>query len=794
MDAHASSGREYIMKTYRTTCRTSGLPPAIRNAWSLTLMLAATALVATPPDLAAQTGTLRVTVETEAGEVLPATTIVVEGTTLGAFTSSEGVALISGVPAGEQLVRATRPGYRLQTRNVTIVAGATAELAFTLSSSPIELGGIQVSVLRPDLRPELRVQDVQIQEANPHDIGAVMRTLPGLDAIRRGGLGLDPVVRGMRDTQVGSYVDGMRTLPGGPGGMDTPLSHVDPSAVRGMEVVKGPYALTWGSGNTNAVRIETNPLPPKGAGPVSGRFVLGHDTNLGATETGLEVRGAGDRLAYSISGAWRESGDYESGAGVMTPAGFTSGELRGRVGLFATPGSTVTLSGWHQGQRGIDYPGRPLDADFFDTYNASLRWGLTPAAGRLRSLDAMVYFYSVDHAMNNDLKPTAVANPDRMPPFAMDIVTTSNVEMVGGRVAAEFAPGGDWVVEVGGDGYTALHEAGSTNRNRDTGVVMMERLIWGDARLTNVGAFARFSHPIGRVSATGTVRVDRVEADADSASTFFLENASAGLATSETNPSGAVTFTLPVTASWSVSAGAGSVVRTADANERYSDRAPSKRAQIGAEFMGDPGIRPERSTQLDLWVEASYPRWAGSLNLFAQRIDDNITIQETDLPRQSPMSAPTVYRYVNGDARYQGVEASARVAVTDAWSVSTSTAWLRGEDVTLNEPVLGASPWRGDLAVRWEPATDGRFLEISGRAVKGQDRVSTTRGELTTPGYGVLDLQGGLPLPGGIYFRAGVNNVLDREYVNHLNARNPFTGLAVPEPGRVLFARMSVQF
>ena len=777
---------------------TSRHTTGIGSARTLLLFLGATlttlAALATPATADAQTGNLRVTVQTEQGDALSATTIVIDGTTTGAFTGPEGVALISGIPAGEQWVRASRPGYRIQSLSVTIVAGATADLSFTLSSTPIELGGIQVSVLRPDLRPELRIEAAQLQEANPHDIGAVLRTLPGLDAIRRGGLGLDPVVRGMRDTQVGSYVDGMRTLPGGPGGMDTPLSHVDPSAVREMEVVKGPYALTWGSGNTNAIRIETSPLPARGAGAVSGRLLLGHDTNLGATETGLEVRGAGDRIGYSVSGAWRESGDYESGGGSPTPAGFTSSELRGRVGLFAAPGSTVTISGWRQSQRNIDYPGRPLDADFFDTYNASLKWELAPAAGRLRNLDAMVYFYSVDHAMNNDQKPTSLANPNRMPPFAMDIVTTSNVGMVGGRIAGEFAPGGDWIVEIGGDGYTALHEAGSTNRNRDTGVVMMERLIWGDARVSNLGAFTRFSHPIGRVSATGTLRLDRVEADADSASTFFLENASAGLAVTETNPSGALTLTLPVTAYWSISAGAGSVVRTADANERYSDRAPSKRAQIGAEFMGDPGIRPERSTQFDLWLEASYPRWAGSLNLFAQRIDDNITIQDTDLPRQSPMSAPTVYRYVNGDARYQGVEASARVAVTDAWSLSTSTAWLRGEDVTLNEPVLGASPWRGDLAVRWEPATDGRFMEVSGRAVAGQDRVSTTRGELTTPGYGILDLQGGLPLPGGVFLRAGVNNVLDREYVNHLNARNPFTGLPVAEPGRVLFARMSVHF
>jgi iron complex outermembrane receptor protein len=744
--------------------------------------------------LSAQTGTIRASVQDAQGRPLANVTVRVEGTTLGAFTNRGGQATIMRVPVGERSVTASLLGYREQRASVTVTAGGPTDVTFALETSPLELSGIEVSVLRPDLRPDVRVEETQLQEENPHDIGAVMRALPGLDAIRRGGLGLDPVVRGLRDTQVGAYVDGMRTFSGGPGGMDTPLSHVDPAAIQGMEVMKGPYALTWGAGNMSAIRVETRPLPARGAARLSGRLRLGHDTNLSATESGLELAGAGDRMAYTASGVWRESGDYVSGADIETPAGFTSSEVRGRVGLFAGPSSTLTLSGWYQGQRDIDYPGRPLNAEFFDTYNGSLRWSHAPASGALRSLDAMAYYYTVDHAMNNDEKPTALPNPDRTPPFPMDILTASSVETVGGRLSTELVPGGDWTLEVGGDAYTAMHDASSTNRNRDTGMLMMERLIWGGAQLSDVGVFAKVDRPLGRLSASGTVRVDHVSAAADSASAFFLDNASSELASTETNLSGALTLLLPVTSSWSVSAGVGSVVRTADANERFSDRAPSKRAQIGAEFLGDPGLRPERSTQVDLWVETRYPRWAGSLNVFAQRIDDNITIEETDLPRQSPMSAPTVFRYMNGDARYRGAEASLRVAVTGALTASASTAYLWGRDVTLDEPALGVSPLRGDLGLRWEPRSDGSFLEATGRVVSDQQRVSGTRGEQATPGYETLDIQGGISLPGGVMARAGVNNLFDRAYTNHLNSRNPFTGVAVPEPGRVLFVRMSVRF
>ena len=764
----------------------SGARPIVLFAL-LILMIGAT------PALA-QVGDIRVSVTDAENRSVTNAAVRVEGTRLGAFTNADGQAILTDVPAGERSVTVSLLGYRDARFTVTVAPGRTVDFDVTLATAPIEVSGIEVSVLRPDLSPDLQVEEAQFQEENPHDVGAVMRSLPGLDAIRRGGLGLDPVVRGLRDTQVGAYVDGMRTFPGGPGGMDTPLSHVDPSAIKGMEVMKGPYALTWGAGNMSAIRVETQGLPPRGTTPVSGRFRAGYDTNLSAAETGVEFTGAGSGVAYAASGAWREGGDYTSGAGLETPSGFTSSEVRGRLGFFAGPASTLTLSGWYQGQRDIDYPGRPLDADFFDTYNGSLRWQHQPAAGVIRSFDAMAYVYSVDHAMNNDGKPTALANPDRMPPFPMDIVTVANTGVIGGRLATELTPGGDWKVEVGGDAYSALHDASSTVRNRDTGMLAMERVIWGGARITNVGLFVKGDRPLGRFSASGTVRVDRVEADADSASVFFEENASSDLASSETNLSGALTLSLPVTSRWSVSGGLGTVVRTADANERFSDRSPSKRAQIGAEFLGDPGIRPERSTQVDLWLDARYTRWAGSLNVFWQRIDDAITIEPTDLPRRSAMSAPTVFRYVNGDMRYRGAEATGRVALTDAVSLSASTAYLWAEDVTLDEPALGVSPWRGDLGVRWEPVADGAFVQLTGRFVADQERVSSTRGELATAGYETMDVHAGLPLPGGVTARVGVDNVFDRAYANHLNARNPFTGLTVPEPGRVLFARLSVRF
>jgi iron complex outermembrane recepter protein len=753
-------------------------------------------LLLSPSSLEAQVASLRVTTLTESGDPLAGVLLTFAGRGERGLTASDGRWTFSNLPAASLTLEASRPGYRSVTRTLDLSPGEIRELRLVLAPSPFEVGGIQVSVLRPDLRPEVKVDAQTLQEINPHDVGAVLRALPGLDAMRRGGLGLDPVVRGLRDTQVGAYVDGMRTLPGGPAGMDTPLSHVDPSAVRGLQVVKGPYALTWGAGNMSAIRVETVPLPDREAPLARGRLSLGYDSNLSAGEGALEVEGAGGLLAYNLSGAWRESENYTSGSDLEIPSSFLSRELRGRLGFRPSEASTLILSGWVQEQRDIDFPGRPLDARWFDTENLSLRWTLRPPSGRLQSFEALVYGYRVDHGMDNDAKPTALANPNRMPPFPLDILTTSSVELVGGRVAGVLTPGGGWTVELGADFVSAHHDAESTTRNRTTDALVMRRLIWGGARLETLGAFVRGDRALGPILASGALRVDRVRAEADSASAFFLQNVTSELRGEEDNVSGALTLTWPFSTHWSLSGGAGSVLRPADANERYSDRSPSKKSQISAEFVGDPGIRPERSRQVDLWVEASYPRWRGSLTVFGQQIQDHITLEETQLPRQSAMSAPTVYRYVNGEAEYLGAELSAQVALPHSLQLVAQGAWLRGEDKTLDEPLLGVSPLRGDLRLRWSGGASATFMEGGVRGVASQDRISTTRGEIQTPGYTTIDLQGGLalPIPRQPTLRVGVQNLLDKGYVNHLNARNPFTGLAIEEPGRVLFARLSVAF
>ncbi|MEN8145616.1 MAG: TonB-dependent receptor [Gemmatimonadota bacterium] len=768
---------------------------------SIRWVAAAALLILAGPLSAQETGDLmgRITVQ-GTGSPIRAALVAVPGTGTRAATDATGRFHLHRIADGSHLVRIQALGFQTLERQVDIVAGESVSLEVALIVQPIELGGIDVTVLRPDLRPEGRLEQEALRESNPRDPGELLRELPGVSAVRRGPLGLDPVVRGLRETEVGSYIDGERRFPAGPARMDSPLTHVDPLAFSSLEVVKGPYALTWGAGNLAAIRVETQRMPIVRQG-THGTLNSGYNTNLEAVETSGSLSGRSGGFSWWGFGVFREGNDYRDGAGVQVPGDFESWEARGKLAFETGANSRLVLGGGYQDQGGpIDYPGRLLNADLFHTANVSGRWTADLSAGNaaLNNLDFQAYFSDTDHDMTNAGKPTAEPNPIRMPSFPLNVEVTTSTEVFGGRGAANLELGG-LELEVGLDGYTANRNAIRTVRRADMDPqpLLFEDLVWPDVTISDVGLFARGDRRLSdhvRVSVAG--RVDLVAARADTASQFFTDNVSTNLDSDETNLSFAATLAVGLSSNWTLNLGAGSAVRTADALERYSDRFPASKAQIAAEFVGNPDLAPERSNQADVWLEGTYKRLSLQASFFGRTIDNYITLTPTELPRRLPLSPDVVFQYVNGDATFWGFDAQAAVGLTDDWTLKLAADYLWGEDDLLDEPAIGIAPASGAAGLRYELPSRTFYGEATLNLVAEAtaNRVSLARGETPTDGYVTGDVRFGWQVSERLLIRFGVENIADEFYVDHLNAKDPFTGLQVPEAGRVFYGRVSVAF
>lgn len=807
-------------------CRNRRRPndgPCPASMRSFRAVAAAILLAASPAAAFGQATVTGRVLESETGNPIPNASVHFHQTAQGTLTGPGGEYSIPEVPAGEHTIEVHALGYRTATRTLTISPSGASGIDFELDVRPIELGGIQVSVLMPDLQPHVDLASREIRESNPKDSGQLLRNLAGVDAVRRGPLGLDPVVRGLRETEVGTYLDGARLFPAGPARMDSPLTHLDPSSVESIEVVTGPYALTWGAGNLSAIRVVSADLPRRGDETLHGSFATGYDTNIEASEVAGALAGRRGPISIWTHGVWRNGSDYEPGGLVLgtVPGDFRSSAGRGKIGVDVGDNSLLTFSGGYQDQGPVDYPGRLLTADFFHASNLAAGFETTRNEGLLRSLEISAYYNAVSHGMNNEGKPTRNPVPmgSRMPPFGLDIRVDSEIQVRGGRAAFELARG-PWTANIGGDVYSAVRDARRTIARLTeqpammamppVGAVLFDNRLWPDATITDVGLYGRLARSLASgIRLTGTLRLDRVSADAASPDSEFLEflqrvDGSDELARTETNVSAAATASFVLNANWALSLGLGSAVRTADATERYSDHLSATKSQTAAEFMGNPGLRPERSTQADIWLEGSYARVGYHLNLFGRRVSDYITFERTEEDKRLPLPIfpPVVYRYVNGNADFFGGEADIRLGLTNTLTGEIGTSYLWGEQTLfpaasgteVTEPAFGLAPITTHAGLRYEDVAGMYFLEGTANLVAGQSRVAATLQELETDGYTTIDLRAGIAPVRGINLRVGVDNLFDEEVINHLNSKNPYSGAQIPEPGRVLYVDVSYVF
>jgi TonB-linked SusC/RagA family outer membrane protein len=203
--------------------------------------------------------------------------VYVVGTTLIATTNAEGRYTIRGVPAGAAQVRVIRVGYQEQKKPVTLTAGQTATIDFTLTAAVVQLQEIVTTATGEQRRVELgnaistigdvgkRVAETPVTNINDLLVAKApgVTVLPGAMTGTAGSIRL----RGVNSISLGNQpiwiVDGVRFNAGsvnvGTGGQQTSfLNSLNPDDIENVEIVKGPSAATlYGTDAANGVIVVT---------------------------------------------------------------------------------------------------------------------------------------------------------------------------------------------------------------------------------------------------------------------------------------------------------------------------------------------------------------------------------------------------------------------------------------------------------------------------------------------------------------------------------------------------------
>ena len=650
---------------------------------------------------------------------------------------------------------------------------------------------LDVTQAAPVLAPVASVAAEPDRLAKP-DLVESLRAAPNVRVLRRGGTNFEPVVQGLREMQLAMIVDGTRTFAAGPARMDSELSHVDPGSVASVEVVTGPYALTEGAGAMAAILVTSAGIPRQpdwrfgGSGGVgwrsNGAGRMGHARlNAGGSALGFSLRASGDLLD-----------DYEAGRSGGAPAAIVPGDAAAhqfgaRMRFNPTARQEIRVGGLYDEQTGVDYPGRLLTAEHFLLRAWQASYALARPDALLSAVKLSAYAGRKSHRMSNRGKPTAMDAPGRTPPFALDVSLPTESDTAGGSGRVELSPSPAWRLQGGFDAFRLEQDAQRFIARARARRLLFSDNVWAGASLTNVGAYFHVGRSFRRGEVGAAARVDFVGSDAGRPSEYFRENAGADVERSETNSNFSLAARYDLGAGLTLAGGAGRVVRTASALERYSDRFPSTRFQIAAEFMGEPGLRPEASLQGDLnleWKAGSFRFHAGG---FVRSLADYITVAPApELSKRLPLSPPVVFRYVNGEgAMFRGWNLGFRRA-GERFEIRAQASKTLADDRELDQPVLGIAPMEIDSAVRFLPLGRRFWAEYGLRSAWDQKRVSAARLETPSPGFTLHAARFGADLWQGSTLHVGLENAGDKLYAEHLNSLNPFARRRVPEPGRAV--------
>ena len=822
----------------------------VRLVCATLLPLLLTSLIA-PAELRAQeVGSVTGSVTDVQGLALPGATVVLR-TTGGVFAAStitdrSGGFALAGVPAGDYVVAASLLGFTRRDEPITVGAGASRV------TIPLDVGSfsqeVRVTALMPELATELVSPASEIERRVAQDLAQSLRSHAGVTAVRRGAINLDPSVRGLYAEQIGVFVDGTRTFAAGPARMDSALSHISPHALQSLRVVRGPYALTWGAGTLSAIQAETF-KPAFGAGDfqLGGRAGYNYGSNGGANDGFASLYGSSDRVRFTFQHNTRMGGDYADGNGDTVQGDYESFDTRWDLGARLGGQTLFEYSGGYQKQNDIDYPGRILDATFFETQSHALELSHAPTGGALTEIVARAYVNLKDHLMNNHGKPTALRDHHRTPPFPIRVDLPASADTVGGRFHAALETG-PLRYKLGFDAYRLRQDARQTVSDRETGAVHHDRHpVWPDATTTNAGGYAQVLVDRGRSTFGATVRVDREQARVGQVTPFFVHNAApayalhdvhghfhcvtahcmtppqdhdgghgmsdhgtddhattghvAGqgmehgaamlvsgdrFAQTNTSVSAAANASLRLTDNWLVTLGAGRAVRNPSVLERYADRFPAVKFQTAAEFVGNPHLVPEKSLEYNAGTTLRAGQAAITLDVFLRNVADYITVaHDPNLAKRLPLSPDQVFRYVQADAaRFAGFDLTATSAAGPWIDLRGGWSYVRAEDLLFEEPLFGVPPFEQQYAFDVHNPSRTRWVELLVTSTAAQARVAAARLEMPTAGWTTVDLMLGAEMTEGLTLRAGVQNLTDAYYVNHLNSFNPFTRQRIAELGR----------
>lgn len=641
--------------------------------------------------------------------------------------------------------------------------------------------------------------DLSVADADPveSDVAQWLKTVPGANVNKNGPVTGIAQYRGMFGDRVGVSLNGRTAIGAGPNAMDAPLTYAVPMTVEAMTVYRGIAPVTAGIDTMGgAVDVHLKRARTSEDLSVEGSLSSWYSgINDGKTYAGDINVSANDFGVYAfISDQTANNAEDALGRDIITTAydkqqsGLDMAYEFGNSRIGVSYGKTDT------GFSGT--PALPMDINYVDGEH----WSLD---GQHQFDDAMLewQFGASDntHGMDNfsqreNLDPAAQR-------FTYAAAKSSDYKL---QLTV-----GDWVY--GLQGYLSEHDVDISNPNN----AMFSVINFNQVEDDRHSAYVQWGQHSEAGSNTFGVRVKYNRADTGEVahSMAMMSPAIAGLLNDFNQADRSVSDTtydvtyhgksvMSENFIWNYSAGIKQHAASYQQRYLWIPMQSTGGMADGKTYIGDINLDPETAYQVDAGFDYSQGGFKVSPRVFYSQVKDYIEGTPSSDPRAimvaGMMGDPAPLQFTNIDATLWGFDANWRYDMPSDFFMSGVVSYVRGErddsDINLYRiaPLNTRFVW-GYQGVQFS-------TQFVAQIYADQDQVSSINNETETAGYMVWDWMADYMFDNGLTVRAGVENLFDKQYVEHLGGVNRAAGSEIavgerlPANGRNVYVGFEFRF
>jgi iron complex outermembrane receptor protein len=429
--------------------------------------------------------------------------------------------------------------------------------------------------------------------------------------------------------------------------------------------------------------------------------------------------------------------------------------------------------GWN-----IGYPALPMDVGYAAARIASLSLHHENAVNRFYKWQVKIYANKIRHFMDDTKRPFVPMHMD-MPGISKTYGVYSEGEMKINHKQK---------LLLRADGSSTFLKASMTMYQ--SGQLPMYMLTWPDNRKNQYGVSASWLYQVdSTIKVQVASRVDYIthnlvsQEAKDQVNIFgypkadrsdFLKNISAQV-------SKKLSGKIKTTASISFSE------RTPTPSELYGFYLFN--SNDGYDYIGNPQLKLEKSLQTEVSAQYNWGTNQIQITYYYSKIFNYIAgIVDPSLSAMT-IGANGVKSFINiPNASVTGLEASAVIKPSTTTDIVSTIRYTLGKD-NHNNPLPFIAPLKNITSVRYQ--LNKLSLQLESEAALKQNRVSSTTGEDITAGYFLLHSRLGYNtkiFKNNMEIQAGVENILDKQYHEHLDWGN------INRPGRNVYAQIKIFF